>query len=36
MLRQVADGVLIHTSGFMQSNTVVVQGTSGVLLTTQG
>lgn len=36
MLRQVADGVLIHTSEFMQSNTVVVQGRTGVLLVDPG
>ena len=36
MLRQVADGVLIHESGFCQSNTVVVQGTAGVLLIDPG
>jgi glyoxylase-like metal-dependent hydrolase (beta-lactamase superfamily II) len=36
VLRQVADGVLIHTSGFMQSNAVVVQGRAGVLLIDPG
>ena len=36
MLRQVADGVLVHESEFMQSNTVVVQGRSGVLLIDPG
>jgi len=32
VLRQVADGVLIHESEFCQSNAVVVQGGAGVLL----
>jgi len=32
MLRQVAEGVLIHESKFCQSNAVVVQGRAGVLL----
>jgi hypothetical protein len=32
MLRQVAEGVLIHQSEFCQSNAVVVQGRAGVLL----
>ena len=32
VLRQVAEGVLIHASEFMQSNAVVVQGRAGVLL----
>ena len=32
VLRQVAEGVLIHESEFMQSNAVVVQGRAGVLL----
>jgi glyoxylase-like metal-dependent hydrolase (beta-lactamase superfamily II) len=32
VLRQVADGVLIHESEFCQSNAVVVQGRAGVLL----
>ncbi len=36
MLRQVADGVLIHESEFCQSNAVVVQGRSGVLLIDAG
>jgi glyoxylase-like metal-dependent hydrolase (beta-lactamase superfamily II) len=36
MLRQVADGVLIRQSDFMESNTVVVQGGSGVLLVDPG
>jgi glyoxylase-like metal-dependent hydrolase (beta-lactamase superfamily II) len=36
MLRQVADGVLIHTSEFMKSNAIVVQGDSGVLLVDAG
>lgn len=36
MLRQVADGVLIHESEFMQSNAVVVHGRSGVLLIDAG
>ena len=36
MLRQVAEGVLIHESGFMQSNVVVVQGRAGVLLIDPG
>jgi glyoxylase-like metal-dependent hydrolase (beta-lactamase superfamily II) len=36
MLRQVADGVLIHVSEFVQSNTVVVQGRGGVLLIDPG
>ena len=36
MLRQVADGVLIHESEFMQSNAVVVQGRAGVLLIDPG
>jgi glyoxylase-like metal-dependent hydrolase (beta-lactamase superfamily II) len=36
MLRQVADGVLIHQSEFCQTNTVVVQGTAGVLLIDPG
>jgi hypothetical protein len=31
MLRQVADGVLIHQSELCQSNAVVVQGRAGVL-----
>jgi glyoxylase-like metal-dependent hydrolase (beta-lactamase superfamily II) len=36
MLRQVAEGVLIHQSEFMQSNAVVVQGRAGVLLIDAG
>lgn len=36
MLRQVADGVLVHESEFCQSNAVVVQGPSGVLLVDPG
>ena len=36
MLRQVAEGVLIHASEFMQSNAVVVQGRAGVLLIDPG
>ncbi|HEY3087341.1 MAG TPA: MBL fold metallo-hydrolase [Jatrophihabitantaceae bacterium] len=36
MLRQVADGVLIHQSEFMQSNAVVVHGRAGVLLIDPG
>ncbi|MFC4532489.1 MBL fold metallo-hydrolase [Sphaerisporangium dianthi] len=36
MLRQVADGVLVHQSGFCQSNAVVVQGRAGVLLIDAG
>ena len=36
MLRQVADGVLIHQSEFCQSNAVVVQGRAGVLLIDPG
>jgi glyoxylase-like metal-dependent hydrolase (beta-lactamase superfamily II) len=36
VLRQVAEGVLIHQSEFMQTNTVVVQGRSGVLLVDPG
>ncbi len=36
MLRQVAEGVLIHESEFMQSNAVVVQGRPGVLLIDPG
>ena len=36
MLRQVAEGVLIHESEFCQSNTVVVHGRSGVLLIDPG
>jgi glyoxylase-like metal-dependent hydrolase (beta-lactamase superfamily II) len=36
LLRQVADGVLIHQSEFCQSNAVVVQGRAGVLLIDPG
>lgn len=36
MLRQVAEGVLVHESAFCQSNAVVVQGRSGVLLIDAG
>ena len=36
MLRQVAEGVLIHESEFMQSNAVVVRGRAGVLLIDPG
>jgi glyoxylase-like metal-dependent hydrolase (beta-lactamase superfamily II) len=36
MLRQVAEGVLIHESEFVQSNAVVVQGHAGVLLIDAG
>src|SRR5262245_3118158 len=36
MLRQVAEGVLIHESEFMQSNAVVVHGRAGVLLIDAG
>ncbi|MCS5733445.1 MBL fold metallo-hydrolase [Herbiconiux daphne] len=36
MLRQVADGVLVHESEFIQSNTTVVQGGDGVLLIDPG
>ena len=36
MLKQVAEGVLIHESGFMKSNAVVVQGQAGVLLIDPG
>jgi glyoxylase-like metal-dependent hydrolase (beta-lactamase superfamily II) len=36
VLRQVADGVLIHQSEFCQSNAVVVQGRAGVLLIDPG
>ena len=32
MLRQVAEGVLIHESEILQSDAVVVQGRAGVLL----
>ena len=36
MLRQIADGVLIHESEFVQSNAVVVRGRAGVLLIDPG
>jgi glyoxylase-like metal-dependent hydrolase (beta-lactamase superfamily II) len=36
VLRQVAEGVLIHQSEFVQSNAVVVQGLAGVLLIDPG
>jgi len=36
MLKQVAEGVLIHESEFLQSNAVVVQGKAGVLLIDPG
>ncbi|WP_238010543.1 MBL fold metallo-hydrolase [Dactylosporangium sp. AC04546] len=36
MLRQVADGVLVHESEFCQSNAVVVRGGGGVLLIDAG
>ena len=36
MLKQVADGVLVHESEFIQSNSVVVQGRDGVLLIDPG
>lgn len=36
MLRAVAEGVFVHSSEFMQSNAVVVQGHSGVLLIDPG
>src|SRR5262245_45120109 len=36
MLKQVADGVLIHQSEFLQSNATVVQGRAGVLLIDPG
>jgi glyoxylase-like metal-dependent hydrolase (beta-lactamase superfamily II) len=36
VLRQVADGVLVHQSEFLQSNTIVVQGRAGVLLIDPG
>ncbi|MFC0029948.1 MBL fold metallo-hydrolase [Micromonospora chaiyaphumensis] len=36
MLRQVADGVLVHESAFLQSHTVVVHGRAGVLLIDPG
>ena len=36
MLRQVAEGVLVHESEFMQSNAIVVRGETGVLLIDAG
>jgi glyoxylase-like metal-dependent hydrolase (beta-lactamase superfamily II) len=36
VLRQVAEGVLVHESEFVQSNAVVVQGRAGVLLIDPG
>ena len=36
MLKQVAEGVLVHESEFIQSNSVVVQGREGVLLIDPG
>lgn len=36
MLRQVADGVLVHQSELLRNNTIVVQGTEGVLLIDPG
>ena len=36
MLKQVAEGVLIHQSEILQNNTVVVQGSGGVLLIDAG
>lgn len=36
MLTQIADGVLIHTSSFMQSNAIVVRGAEGALLIDPG
>ncbi|MFD0583761.1 MBL fold metallo-hydrolase [Dactylosporangium darangshiense] len=36
MLKQVAEGVLVHESEFCQSNAVVVQGRDGVLLIDAG
>lgn len=36
MLKHVADGVLVHESEFLQSNSVVVQGRDGVLLIDPG
>jgi glyoxylase-like metal-dependent hydrolase (beta-lactamase superfamily II) len=36
VLRQVAEGVLVHESEFLQSNAVVVQGRTGVLLIDAG
>src|SRR6187402_3032176 len=36
MLSEIAEGVLVHQSGFMQSNSVVVLGRDGVLLVDPG
>jgi glyoxylase-like metal-dependent hydrolase (beta-lactamase superfamily II) len=36
VLREVADGVLVHESAFCQSNAVVVRGDAGVLLVDAG
>ena len=36
MLRQVAEGVLVHQSELLQNNSVVVQGRAGVLLIDPG
>ncbi|UVJ39961.1 MBL fold metallo-hydrolase [Arthrobacter sp. CJ23] len=36
MLKQVAEGVLVHESEFIQSNSIVVQGRDGVLLIDPG
>ena len=36
MLNRVADGILVHESEFIQSNSVVVQGAEGVLLVDPG
>jgi glyoxylase-like metal-dependent hydrolase (beta-lactamase superfamily II) len=36
VLREVAEGVLVHQSDFMQTNAVVVQGRAGVLLVDPG
>jgi glyoxylase-like metal-dependent hydrolase (beta-lactamase superfamily II) len=36
VLRQVAEGVLVHESEFCQTNTVVVQGNAGLLLIDPG
>ncbi len=36
MLKLIADGVLVHESEFIQSNTVIVQGRDGVLLIDPG
>jgi hypothetical protein len=36
MLRQVAEGVLVHQSALLQNNAVAVQGRTGVLLIDPG